>query len=197
LDTKRSNAINIGLTALPKPDAIKTAIMKLDNLVINREGIEVTTTLVCYLLMRSLFYEDSPHMDSGAVVCLWFIYMYVVCFLYFPASFFPCFFLIYLLPCMSTTLRIGPFCFQAGGRNGWPNLVLVFYVYFMFLENGYFCCDRFILLGRLARKSISKITSFVRSSETTLDHNSVSGSMKLQQHWKRWKNTKPQVWQGL
>ena len=70
MDTKRSNAINIGLTALPKPDAIKTAIMKLDNLVINREGIEVTTTLVCYLLMRSLFYEDSPHMDSGAVVCL-------------------------------------------------------------------------------------------------------------------------------
>jgi len=41
LDTKRSNAINIGLTALPKPDAIKTAIMKLDNSVINREGIEV------------------------------------------------------------------------------------------------------------------------------------------------------------
>ena len=42
LDTKRSNAINIGLTALPKPDAIKTAIMKLDNSVINREGIEVS-----------------------------------------------------------------------------------------------------------------------------------------------------------
>ena len=41
MDTKRSNAINIGLTALPKPDAIKTAIMKLDNSVINREGIEV------------------------------------------------------------------------------------------------------------------------------------------------------------
>ena len=41
LDTKRSNAINIGLTALPKPDAIKTAIMKLDSSVINREGIEV------------------------------------------------------------------------------------------------------------------------------------------------------------
>jgi len=41
LDTKRSNAINIGLTALPKPDAIKTAIMKLDSSVINREAIEV------------------------------------------------------------------------------------------------------------------------------------------------------------
>ena len=41
MDAKRSNAINIGLTTLPKPDAIKTAIMKLDNSVINREGIEV------------------------------------------------------------------------------------------------------------------------------------------------------------
>jgi len=46
LDTKRSNAINIGLTTLPKPDAIKAAIMKLDNSVINREAIEVSWPLV-------------------------------------------------------------------------------------------------------------------------------------------------------
>ena len=49
LDTKRSNAINIGLTALPKPDAIKTAIMKLDNSVINREGIEVCVCVLAYI----------------------------------------------------------------------------------------------------------------------------------------------------
>jgi FH1/FH2 domain-containing protein 3 len=41
LDHKRSNAINIGLTALPKPDVIKTAILKMDNTIMNREGIEV------------------------------------------------------------------------------------------------------------------------------------------------------------
>jgi len=55
LDTKRSNAINIGLTALPKPEAIKTAIMKLDNSVINREGIEVSVCLLLSLLKRVLF----------------------------------------------------------------------------------------------------------------------------------------------
>lgn len=58
LDTKRSNAINIGLTALPKPEAIKTAIMKLDNSVINREGIEVSrrslTIYICVSHVTSM-----------------------------------------------------------------------------------------------------------------------------------------------
>jgi len=41
LDPKRSNAINIGMTVLPPPRTIKAAILKMDNSIINREGIEV------------------------------------------------------------------------------------------------------------------------------------------------------------
>ncbi|XP_056013907.1 FH1/FH2 domain-containing protein 3-like isoform X5 [Ostrea edulis] len=40
LDAKRSNAINIGLTVLPPPRTIKAAILKMDNAIMNREGIE-------------------------------------------------------------------------------------------------------------------------------------------------------------
>lgn len=47
LEAKRSNVINIGLTALPPPRTIKTAIMKMDNAIMNREAIEkVLTTMV-------------------------------------------------------------------------------------------------------------------------------------------------------
>lgn len=45
LDTKRSNAINIGMTKLPPPRTIKTAILKMDNTIMNREGIEVTVIM--------------------------------------------------------------------------------------------------------------------------------------------------------
>ena len=41
LDTKRSNAINIGLKVLPTARTIKGAILKMDSSVINKEGIEV------------------------------------------------------------------------------------------------------------------------------------------------------------
>ncbi|XP_070195461.1 FH1/FH2 domain-containing protein 3-like isoform X4 [Littorina saxatilis] len=40
LDTKRSNAINIGLTVLPPPRTIKAAILKMDTSIMNKEGIE-------------------------------------------------------------------------------------------------------------------------------------------------------------
>ncbi|CAG2163903.1 unnamed protein product [Oppiella nova] len=40
LDTKRSNAINIGMTKLPPPRTVKTAILKMDATIMNREGIE-------------------------------------------------------------------------------------------------------------------------------------------------------------
>ncbi|CAL1532551.1 unnamed protein product [Lymnaea stagnalis] len=40
LDPKRSNAINIGLTVLPPPRTIKAAILKMDNSIMNKEGIE-------------------------------------------------------------------------------------------------------------------------------------------------------------
>lgn len=42
LDSKRSNAINIGLTVLPPPRTIKTAILNFDEYALNKEGIEVT-----------------------------------------------------------------------------------------------------------------------------------------------------------
>ena len=45
LDPKRSNAINIGLTVLPPPRTIKAAILKMDNSIMNREGIEVSVVL--------------------------------------------------------------------------------------------------------------------------------------------------------
>ncbi|XP_023217060.1 FH1/FH2 domain-containing protein 3-like isoform X2 [Centruroides sculpturatus] len=47
LDAKRSNAINIGMTKLPPPRTIKTAILKMDSTIMNREGIEkILTTMM-------------------------------------------------------------------------------------------------------------------------------------------------------
>ena len=46
LETKRSNAINIGLTVLPTARTIKAAILKMDGSVINKEGIEVIGLLI-------------------------------------------------------------------------------------------------------------------------------------------------------
>lgn len=40
LDHKRSNFINIAMTKLPPPRAIKAAILKMDSTVVPREGIE-------------------------------------------------------------------------------------------------------------------------------------------------------------
>ncbi|XP_034163309.2 FH1/FH2 domain-containing protein 3 isoform X2 [Pangasianodon hypophthalmus] len=40
LDSKRSNAINIGLTVLPPPRTIKSAILNFDEYALNKEGIE-------------------------------------------------------------------------------------------------------------------------------------------------------------
>lgn len=45
LDSKRSNAINIGLTVLPHPRTIKTAILNFDEYALNKEGIEVKNTV--------------------------------------------------------------------------------------------------------------------------------------------------------
>lgn len=40
---KRSQAINIGLTKLPPIRTLKQAILNMDNAVIDREGIDVST----------------------------------------------------------------------------------------------------------------------------------------------------------
>ncbi|XP_017340631.2 FH1/FH2 domain-containing protein 3 isoform X2 [Ictalurus punctatus] len=46
LDSKRSNAINIGLTALPPPRTIKAAILNFDEYALNKEGIEKLLMMV-------------------------------------------------------------------------------------------------------------------------------------------------------
>ncbi|XP_043203710.1 FH1/FH2 domain-containing protein 3-like isoform X1 [Amphibalanus amphitrite] len=46
LDHKRSNAINICMTKLPPPRTIKTAILKMDATIINKEGIEKLLSLL-------------------------------------------------------------------------------------------------------------------------------------------------------
>ena len=51
LDSKRSNAINIGMTVLPAVHVIKTAILNFDEFAISKEGIEVTLTS-CLSLWR-------------------------------------------------------------------------------------------------------------------------------------------------
>ena len=46
LDNKRSNAINIGMTKLPPPRIIKSAVMKMDSTIMNREGVEKLLTML-------------------------------------------------------------------------------------------------------------------------------------------------------
>ncbi|KAI3384382.1 hypothetical protein SNEBB_002534, partial [Seison nebaliae] len=46
LGAKRSNAINIGMTALPPPRTIKTAILKMDTAIIGKDGIEKLLTMI-------------------------------------------------------------------------------------------------------------------------------------------------------
>ena len=46
LDHKRSNAINIGMTKLPPPRIIKSAVMKMDSTIMTREGVEKLLTML-------------------------------------------------------------------------------------------------------------------------------------------------------
>ena len=46
LDHKRSNAINIGMTKLPPPRIIKSAVMKLDSAIMNRDGVDKLLTML-------------------------------------------------------------------------------------------------------------------------------------------------------
>lgn len=54
LDSKRSNSINIGLTVLPPPRTIKTAIVNFDEYALNKEGIEVQKLI---RLLHRTFYN--------------------------------------------------------------------------------------------------------------------------------------------
>ena len=65
LDPKRSNAINIGMTKLPPPRTIKAAILKMDNSIINREGIEVRGT---WLSVVRVIY-DMNYCTGAVIVC--------------------------------------------------------------------------------------------------------------------------------
>ena len=66
LDHKRSNAINIGMTKLPPPRAIKTAILKMDATVMNREGIEVSINV-----NDSRFPKFIPYLYRNEEVARW------------------------------------------------------------------------------------------------------------------------------
>lgn len=58
MDSKRSNAINIGLTVLPPPRTIKTAILNFDEYALNKEGIEVRSSQYVQVCMFSVsFYS--------------------------------------------------------------------------------------------------------------------------------------------
>ncbi|MFT7805412.1 FH1/FH2 domain-containing protein 3-like [Arapaima gigas] len=46
LDSKRSNAINIGLTVLPPPRTIKSAILNFDEYALSKEGLEKILTMI-------------------------------------------------------------------------------------------------------------------------------------------------------
>lgn len=63
LDSKRSNAINIGLTVLPPPRTIKTAILNFDEYALNKEGIEVRKNSqylqVCIFNVSFFFFSVS------------------------------------------------------------------------------------------------------------------------------------------
>lgn len=64
LDSKRSNAINIGLTVLPPPRTIKTAILNFDEYALNKEGIEVRKSSRC--LQVCICNTFFPHVAYGA-----------------------------------------------------------------------------------------------------------------------------------
>ncbi|KAL1116963.1 hypothetical protein AAG570_004291, partial [Ranatra chinensis] len=69
LDPKRSNAINIGMTKLPPPRSIKTAILKMDATVMNREGIEKLLTMLPSEEERSKIQEAqaaNPDLPLGS-----------------------------------------------------------------------------------------------------------------------------------
>ena len=64
---------------------------------------------------------------------------------------------VHLLPCLLafllTTLRIGPYHFQARSHKRWSNLGLVFCVYFvLYYMQVCFCCVRFIFLSVLSQE---------------------------------------------
>nr|CAD7453661.1 unnamed protein product [Timema tahoe] len=68
-DHKRSNAINIGMTKLPPPRSIKTAILKMDATIMNREGIEKLLTMLPTEEERSKIQEAqvaNPEMPLGS-----------------------------------------------------------------------------------------------------------------------------------
>ena len=64
LDSKRSNAINIGLTKLPPARTIKAAILKMDSTIINREGVEVRD---CYCISISMISHNKGMLMCKAV----------------------------------------------------------------------------------------------------------------------------------
>lgn len=69
LDSKRSNAINIGLTVLPPPRTIKTAILNFDEYALNKEGIEVRENSRCLqVCVCNTFFSPMLYMVQARLV---------------------------------------------------------------------------------------------------------------------------------
>jgi len=116
-------------------------------------------------------------MDLGDVMCpnsFVYFWHYINCLFAYLASlitfFLLIYFLIHLLPYLSVPSRIGLFYFQARGHRRRPNLVLVFWVYYVLLYiwlwiHMCFCCVIYIYsISVLSQKSdwenVSKMIYF-------------------------------------
>lgn len=83
LNHKRSNAINIGMTKLPPPRSIKTAILKMDATIMNREGIEVRVNpflfIFTYNFLNNNFekYAPPPLLKSRSIKKMYVFYIFI------------------------------------------------------------------------------------------------------------------------
>ncbi|KAF3420773.1 hypothetical protein E2986_12699 [Frieseomelitta varia] len=70
LDHKRSNAINIGMTKLPPPRSIKTAILKMDATIMNREGIELRLLSLALLVGQKIKIRTGGYKFDRKIYCI-------------------------------------------------------------------------------------------------------------------------------
>ena len=162
LDPKRSNVINIGMTKLPPPRTIKTAILKMDSSIINREGIEVCR----YVYKHCLKYIFHSKLKLSLHVWQWvlFISEAIPCIesniLYFFVNFIVS---IYHIFCRNFFLR----CFQAPRRSKRyrrsPSLTLR--CPWDLLNSSWWCC---------------------RPSQSSLPGSSCGSSNSITRSWRKW-----------
>ena len=70
LDTKRSNAINIGMTKLPPPRAIKTAILKMDQSIMKMIMIMMMMKLIMNMFFLVKMKTQSTMVNANIIVMI-------------------------------------------------------------------------------------------------------------------------------